>query len=191
MRTPATIVQIVSTLRQRSEGLRGAHERRLLQFALVGTLGVLVNTTLLALLVEVGGLHPVVASALATEAAILGNFALNDRWTFRDAHPLHASARGWMRRAVHYHLVALGGLVVSVGVLAALTGGLRLHYLAANGCAVGAGFLWNYAGNCRLTWSPSLGHQRAAPTPVPRRQREGRRGPRGATLPSEVGQPWI
>lgn len=127
------------------------HGRHLVRFGLVGVSGVLVNYALLYLLVGVGGLNHLVAAALATEAAILGNFALNDLWTFRDVRP--NSTR--MRRALRYNLLASFGLVISVVVLAALTHLSSLHYLFANLFAIGAATLWNYGANRSWTWPAS------------------------------------
>ena len=58
----------------------------------------------------------------------------------------------WPQRAARYQIVALGGLLVSVAVLAALTHWLRLHYLVANLAGIGAGLLWNYTANLCFTW---------------------------------------
>lgn len=57
-----------------------------------------------------------------------------------------------MRRAVHYNFVALGGLLISITVLAALTYLLNIYYLFANFFAIGAATLWNYAVNYHWTW---------------------------------------
>ncbi len=143
-----------------------SHGSRFMRFGLVGASGVLVNMTLLFLLIEVGGWHRLVAATLATEAAILGNFVLNDRWTFREAPANHS----WLGRAARYNAIALGGLVMSVAVLAALTDLLHLHYLAANLGGIGAATLWNYAANSSFTWQRDggrtaingVGHQAAA-----------------------------
>jgi dolichol-phosphate mannosyltransferase len=125
-----------------------AHTRYLVRFGLVGASGVAVNTALLYVLIEVGGLNHLVAALLATEAAILSNFALNDRWTFRDSKP----AASVVRRAFRYNLVALGGLAISVAVLAVLTYFADFHYLFANLFAIGAATLWNYAASRSWTW---------------------------------------
>lgn len=130
------------------------HGGRLARFGLVGASGVLVNTALLYLLAGAGGLNHVAASALATEAAILSNFALNNRWTFRDLR----GGVPWVRRALRYNLFALGGLLVSVGAFAALVYLLGLHYLLANFFAIGAGTLWNYGASYRWTWSAASVH---------------------------------
>ncbi len=52
-------------------GRIAAHARCLVRFGLVGASGVVVNTALLYVLIEVGGLNHLVAALLATEAAIL------------------------------------------------------------------------------------------------------------------------
>ena len=125
-----------------------AHARCLVRFGLVGASGVVVNTALLYLLIEVGGLNHQVAPLLATEAAIWSNFALNDRWTFRDSKP----AASLVRRAFRYNLITLGGLAISVAVLAVLTYFADFHYLFANLFAIGAATLWNYAASRSWTW---------------------------------------
>ena len=125
------------------------HRVRLWRFAIVGAIGALLNTALLALLVEAAGVTPVVGAAAATEACILGNFTVNDRWTFRDSAP----ALGWFERACRYNLVALGGLLVSVAAVALFGQGLQVPYLAANGLGIAAGALWNYSLGSRLAWA--------------------------------------
>jgi dolichol-phosphate mannosyltransferase len=107
------------------------------------------NTALLYLLTEAGGLSPLVAAAFSTEATILNNFRLNDRWTFGDAK----SGTSWYGRVLRYNSVALVGLVISLAVLAGLTYVLGLHYLIANLFAIGAGTLWNYTGSFYFTWT--------------------------------------
>jgi len=124
------------------------HGGRFVRFGLVGGVGAVLNTALLYLLVHVGHWAYLPAAAVATEAAILGNFVLNDRWTFRDAR----GRTPWPRRVARYNLVAFGGLVVSLVTLAALTATLRLHYLVANLVAIGVATLWNYTVNARFTW---------------------------------------
>jgi dolichol-phosphate mannosyltransferase len=125
------------------------HGRRLTQFGLVGILGVAVNTTVLFLLVQAGHLNHLVAAGISSEVSILGNFALNDRWTFRDVD----CTTSWIRRVMQYNAVALSGMVISLLTLAALTLGLGMHYLLANLVAIGTATLSNYALNTRFTWA--------------------------------------
>ncbi len=69
--------------------------RRFIRFCLVGASAPAVNTLLLSVLVQVGRWNPIVAATVATEVAILSNFALNDRWTFSEAQ----SGTPWVERA--------------------------------------------------------------------------------------------
>ncbi len=121
--------------------------RRAIRFGVVGLSGTLVNTVVLYLLVDRLGLNHLAAAVVATEVAILSNFLLNDRWTFRGVGP----ARPWHERALAYNSVALVGLLVSVSVLAGLTYVGGLHYLVA----IGAATAWNFAGSSLIAWAPS------------------------------------
>ena len=129
----------------------GRHVGRFLRFGLVGGSGVLVNNAILLALVE--GLHvqTIPAAVVATECAIVSNFLLNDWWTFADVR--RSSSRPWLRRFASYNLLTLGGLVVSVGVLALLHGVAGVHYLVANAVGIAASTLWNYGSNHQWTWA--------------------------------------
>jgi dolichol-phosphate mannosyltransferase len=127
------------------------HAGRFVRFGLVGASGVLVNNAVLLALVEGLRMPAVPAAVIATECAIVTNFLLNDRWTFADAR--RSSSRSWPRRFASYNLLTLGGLVLSVGILALLHGVAGVHYLVANVVGIAAGTLWNYGSNHKLTWS--------------------------------------
>lgn len=136
-------------LLQEAGQLRQRHARRLGWFALVGGSGVFVNSAVLLMLVEFVGLPKLLAAALATESAILSNFLLNNCLTFRSAPSRHTI---WLR-ALRYNLFALGGMVISLLVLALLMHGLDLHYFYANLFGIAAGMFWNYLANSRWNWS--------------------------------------
>jgi len=121
---------------------------RPLRFGLVGLSGVLVNTAILWALVQGARLPVLLASALATEAAILSNFALNDRWTFRDG--VHRHSFGM--RLLRFNGVSLGGMAITAGLLALLMSYGHLHLLLANLLAIGGATTWNYIVNSRWTW---------------------------------------
>ena len=124
------------------------HLRLMARFGLVGGSGVLVNTMVLYILVAGFRWHQLPAAMVATEAAIISNFVLNDRWTFR-----YASVRDtWHGRLWRYNVVALGGLGISLAALAILTMGLGMQYLLANLVGIAAATVWNYGINLRVTW---------------------------------------
>jgi glycosyltransferase XagB len=139
---------------------RGLRRARGLRFGLVGLSGALVNSAVLWLLALVVGMPTVLASLLATEAAVLSNFALHDRWTF--------GARGYRhglgRRLLRYHGVAAGGAVITVSLLTLLTARDTLPLLLANLVAIAAATLWNYSASARWAWA-APGAARAARNP--------------------------
>lgn len=126
-----------------------SHALRFIRFGIVGGVGAVVNTVVLYLLVHYGGWNHLVAGSVATEVAILSNFVMNDRWTFRDT----GTTCLWVSRALRYHAIALAGALISLGILAALTMTVDMHYLVANLLGIGAGTVWNYTLNSRLTWA--------------------------------------
>lgn len=144
-----TTRQTMPSLSDRVIGKGGPSRRRLLRFSIVGTSGVVVNSGILAVLVQICHLHPTLASAIATETAILSNFSFNDRWTFREFR----SHLSWSNRALRYNLAAMGGLLFTVTVLGVLTNVFHVYYLVANLFATGGGFLCNYALSSRFAWA--------------------------------------
>jgi putative flippase GtrA len=90
--------------------------RRWLLFNGVGVMGVAVQLGVLALLVHGLGIHYLVATALAVEAALLHNFVWHQRWTWRD-RPVRTT-RDMLVRLGHFHL--LNGAVSLVGNVAVM-----------------------------------------------------------------------
>ena len=127
---------------------------RPLRFGAVGVSGIAVNSAILWLLVRELHLAVALGSVLATEAAILSNFLLNDRWTFRGARE-----HSFRQRLVRFYGVALGGMAITAGILTALATYTHLHLLFANLLAVGAATGWNYVVNSRWTWRQGTGER--------------------------------
>lgn len=140
-------------LRQRVVARYPAARRlgRPVRFGLVGLSGVVVNTAVLWLLVKRAGFAVPIGSALASEVAIITNFWLNDRWTFRAAVRQHR----WWQRLIRFNGVALGGVLITALLLTLLTTSLHLSLLLANLIAVASATGWNYIINSRWTWRGS------------------------------------
>jgi putative flippase GtrA len=122
-----------------------------LRFGLVGVSGIAVNSAILWALVQRLHMPIPLGSVLATEAAIVSNFVLNDRWTFRAAGAQRSLVARWLR----FNGVALGGMAITATILTLLTHYARLDLLIANIGAVGAATIWNYIVNTRWTWANS------------------------------------
>lgn len=122
--------------------------RRVIRFGMVGVSGILVNSAVLTLCVWETAMPIWIASVLATEVAILWNFALNDRWTFR-AERHH---RPLLQRLLRFNGVALGGMGITVLLLTFLTTVWSLPLLVANLLAISVATMWNYLVNSWWTW---------------------------------------
>lgn len=115
------------------------------RFGLVGLIGVGVNQALLFALHGLVGVPLVVASALATETAIVTNYLGNELWTFH-------LRRLKLGRLLRFNAVSLGALVITVTSLWLLQRFTPWHYLVDNVIAIAAGSAWNFAVNFGWTW---------------------------------------
>ncbi len=146
-------LSLAASSRRRVGAFRRTHMSRILRFGIVGGSGTLVNMGILALLAGGLGVHHMLAAIVSAEVSIITNFVLNDRWTFRDRRP----SSHWLQRILRYNLFALGGMAISLLILAVLTYGWHLHYLVATAVAIVAVMAWNYIANSRWTWTlPSV-----------------------------------
>jgi len=121
---------------------------RFISFSIVGGLGVFVHMAVLSGSLKLAGLPFVQSQALATGAAMVFNFAINNLLTYRDRR-----LRGWKWWTGLATFVAACGIgaVANVGVANYLFLGDTQWALAAlAGVAVGA--VWNYAITQIYTW---------------------------------------
>jgi putative flippase GtrA len=133
-------------------------------FVAVGAAGFVVQLASLHALVSLAGVHYLLATGLAVEAAILNNFAWHSRWTWRD-RPRRAGAQAWARLVKFNGLSALSSIVGNVlftGILVATTG---MPVLMANAVAVALVAAINFAGLDRWVFAPAApGSARRIPT---------------------------
>ena len=119
------------------------------KFAAVGTIGFVINTVILELLVN-NGAHPALGSALGAECAIISNFFLNNGWTFR-----HNKIHGLrlIPKFFQFNATSFGALLIQTGTVALGTVMFgeylyRLYYLVG----VGFGLIWNYTMYSKVIW---------------------------------------
>jgi len=130
---------------------------RWLKFNSVGAMGIVVQLVVLASLTGLGGMHYLLATALAVEAAVLHNFAWHERWTWGDRREMDRD--GLLGRLVRFHLTngtlsILGNLVF----MRLLVGGLGLHYLWANVTTIAICSILNFLVSDRFVFGvPAVG----------------------------------
>ncbi len=130
------------------KSLRGYVPMRFLAFALVGALGVVVNLAVLWVGLRFG-LSFVTAEVIATVLAMLFNFQLNNRLTYR-THRLRGPRL--IRGLVLFMVVCGLGAIANVGIATALFSGAGDSTLAAAAIGAAVGVVWNYAVSSTLVW---------------------------------------
>ena len=119
--------------------------RKIANFGIVGMIGIATNMIALALLKDYIPLLG--ASFVAIELSIIGNYILNDAWTFKENN-----TGTWLHRMISYNGVAIGGMVINMITLATLSL-FGVWYILANLVGIALGFAWNFLGNRKLTWT--------------------------------------
>ena len=123
---------------------------RLIRFSIVGVIGAGINTSFLWLLTDLAGLFYLFSSAIAIEIAIIIQFLLNDRWTFRERKT--KDLKQFIERILKSNLWRSGGLALNVAILYLLTEYAGLYYLISNIFGIVCAFILNYVLESRLTW---------------------------------------
>ena len=128
--------------------LGGLVPLRFISFAVVGALGVLVNLLVLAALRQVAGLNFEADVAVATVAAMVFNFELNNMVTYRDQRL--RGPRLW-RGLLLFMLVCAVGAVANIGIAQTLYAE-HMRWTIAGGIGAMIGVVWNYAVSATLVW---------------------------------------
>ena len=122
---------------------------KLILFGAVGMIGVAVHLSLLKLLLSGAGLAFAAAQAGAVIGAMTFNFAMNNRFTYRDRQLKGAA---WIRGLASFMLVCSVGTVGNVGIGSLVYARVAEWWLAGIAGAV-VGSVWNYVASGWLTWT--------------------------------------
>jgi dolichol-phosphate mannosyltransferase len=139
------ISHVYSILRDTKEDVRFT------KFCVVGVSGIGVNTGLLWLLTEFGGLYYMVSAIVGAETSILTNYYLNEIWTFRD-RAKDSSFKARLKRAFTYNWTRIMGMGIGLFVLFCLTEFLGIHYLISNLVAIATGVAWGFLTSTHWVW---------------------------------------
>ena len=123
---------------------------RFLLFAAVGALGIAGHLLVLRLCLAVPALEFATAQAIATAFAIVGNFVLNNAFTFRENR-----LRGWgfVRGLLTFAAICSVGAIGNIGVSAFLFGpAVHSSWWVAGAAGALMSLVWNYAASSVITW---------------------------------------
>jgi dolichol-phosphate mannosyltransferase len=120
-----------------------------LLFAGVGALGIAAHLIVLRLGLSPVGLSFSTAQSVATACAIVGNFVLNNAFTFRDRR-----LKGWrfVRGLASFALICSVGAAGNVGVASLLFGPEHTRWWLAGIAGAIMSLVWNYAVSSAITW---------------------------------------
>ena len=153
---------VAQLARLRWRGWAGTGLARLVGFGAIGALGTLANLAIFAGLLSVS-VNYVVASVVAAELTIAGNFALQEATVFRSL--AGSSAMGLGRRALGWVLVNNAELVVRTLALVGLVSVLGAAEVPAQAGLIAVAFAARYAISRRFLY-----RARDVPDPVPATQ---------------------
>ncbi len=128
--------------------LGGMVPLRFIAFALVGLFGIVVNLAAMQAS-RAAGLDFGPAQTLGTVVAMIANFELNNRLTYRTMKL--RGARYW-QGLVLFMLVCGLGAIANIGIAGALYHGADANGLAASAAGSAVGVVWNYAVSATLVW---------------------------------------
>ena len=122
---------------------------KLVQFGAIGMLGVGVHLALLSLALNALGAAFATAQAPAVLGAMTFNFALNNRFTYRDRQ---LKGLAWFGGLLSFYLVCSLGAIGNVGIGSLVYEQYHGWWMAGIAGAI-VGSVWNYVASSWLTWT--------------------------------------
>jgi dolichol-phosphate mannosyltransferase len=123
------------------------------KFAIVGTIGFIINTLVLVVLKNLG-IHPGIGSAVGAECAIISNFFLNNSWTFHDRKVI---GKRMVSKFLQFNGTSIGAIVIqsSTVFVGTFLFGMPAYFYAYI-LGVGFGLIWNYWMYSKVIWKKSV-----------------------------------
>jgi len=123
---------------------------RMSRFAVIGALGAVANLALMQALMAVG-VEYLVAAVIAAEATIVGNFALQERFVFRD---LRAGASGAAARFAKSFAFNNAEALVRIPLLAVMVEGWHVSSLLAAAVTLAGAFVVRFLFHSLVVYAP-------------------------------------
>lgn len=125
-----------------------AHPRitRFLRYNVAAGIATVVDFVLLWLFTDVAGIYYLISAAMAFAIGSGINYGINRVWGFK------GTKTGIVKGYISFLLIGLGGLFLTVGLLAFFVEVLNMNYLIARILAVFFIVFWNYFMNSWLTF---------------------------------------
>jgi dolichol-phosphate mannosyltransferase len=121
-----------------------------IKFAVVGTIGFIINTTGLEFFVALN-IHPAISAGLGAEMAIISNFLLNNFWTFKHRKIQNNKLiyKFFQFNMTSFGAVTIQSMSVWTGTIIFGLNTYRIFYIIG----IAIGLFWNYLMYSRVIWS--------------------------------------
>lgn len=113
-----------------------------IKWSIVGTIGAVIDFSLLFLLHQVMGINVYFSNTISFTAAVINNYLLNRYWTFRGMKHKEAS-----KQLPQFYLVSVGGYVLNQLLLAFFIEIVFLTWYWAKALATIVVLIWNFVVN--------------------------------------------
>ncbi|MFW6385371.1 MAG: GtrA family protein [Halodesulfurarchaeum sp.] len=130
--------------------LTGPEANRLRRFFIVGIVAAGLQTLLLWILVDIGGLQYLIGAVVAIELTIVFQYVLNNAWTFQITQ--HVGFGEYLQGLARTNLVRGSAIPIQLGLLYVLVDWIEIPYLVANLLAIGGSGIYRYTLDSRWTW---------------------------------------
>src|SRR3989344_5315961 len=107
--------------------IKDLHKIDFVRFCIVGTLGFIINFSLLTFLFKVLGIHIFIAQLISSEIALFNNFVLHHNWTYRD----NVTNKSIKNLLLQFHMSSWSAILGSAAIVAGGVKILKLNYIVA------------------------------------------------------------
>lgn len=121
---------------------------KLFKYGLVGGSTFLVELFILYFLLKYTNIHYSVAITLLFILATISNYLLSRAFVFKEA------SRGWKTGYLFFLLIAIIGLLLTLGIVAFMVEMLNIDVLISRIVAVALVYLWNFGANQYFNFKP-------------------------------------
>ena len=138
--------------------VKNLHKIDFVRFCIVGTLGFIINFSLLTVFFKVLGFHIFVSQLLSSEIALFNNFILHHNWTYKD----NITNKSIKNLLIQFHMSSWSAILGSAAIVTLSVRVFHLHYLVALVIASAVGLMWNFGWTKFVIWRH---HHESIPKP--------------------------
>lgn len=117
----------------------------LVKFAVVGTIGLIIDFSITWVLRDVLFINGYLASGLGFAVAASSNYYINSKWTFR------TNSNAVARQFAQFFVISIIGLGLNI-LLLYFFQGFNISFYISKALAIGFVFIWNFAANSLITF---------------------------------------